>query len=91
MDAIETRFVGASNTRPSRIIASTMGWRKQSVSVSYDHARNTSDNHRAATEALIAKLGWTGVSFIGGNTARGTVWVADLDQECDVIRAQDAA
>jgi len=78
MDAIETRFLGATNTRSSRIKASTLGNYGASITLSYDHALNSWDNHRAAAEALIAKLGWTDTSFYGGETAHGTVWVADI-------------
>jgi uncharacterized protein (DUF1501 family) len=81
MDAIETRFMGATNTRGSRIKATTLGNNVQSVTVAYDHALNAWDNHRAAAETLIQKLGWLDTSFYGGETAHGSVWVADIGSQ----------
>lgn len=78
MDAIETRYLGATNTRPGRIKATTLGNNVQSLTVAYDHSLNAWDNHRAAAEAFIRKLGWFDQSFYGGETAHGSVWVADI-------------
>lgn len=78
MDAIETRYLGPTNTRGSRIKATTLGSDAKSVTVTYDDALNSWDNHRAAAEALIGKLGWLDTSFYGGETAHGSVWVADI-------------
>ena len=62
--AIETRYLGASNTKGTRIKATAFGG---SVTVGYDYALDAQDNHRAAADALIAKLGWTGTFAQGGN------------------------
>jgi hypothetical protein len=78
MDAIETRYLGATNTRSGRIKATTLGNNVQSVTVAYDHALNSFDNHRAAALALLTKLQWPGVAFIPGSTRTGYVWAADL-------------
>lgn len=56
MQAIVTKYVGPSNTRGSRIKATA---KAGSVTVGYDHALNIDGNHRAAAEALRAKMKWT--------------------------------
>lgn len=56
MQAITTRYLGPTNHRPSRIIAQCNAGR---LVVSWDYALNIEDNHGAAAQALIAKLGWT--------------------------------
>lgn len=86
MDAIQTRYLGATNYRGSRIKATTLGAPAQSITVDYDCALNSGDNHRAAAEALIRKLEWFDVSFVGGSTHTGSVWVADLSRGADFIR-----
>ena len=48
--AIITKFLGPTNTRPSRVRAT--GW-NNSVTVSYD---NSIDNHYAAAQALCDKM-----------------------------------
>lgn len=60
--AITTKFLGPTNSRGSRIKATAAAG---SVTVSYDHALNTDDNHSAAAKALAAKYGWAG-DWIGG-------------------------
>lgn len=91
MDSIETRFIGASNTRGSRVKATLRGNRAASITLAYDHALNSWDNHRAAAEALIGKLGWFDVSWYGGDTATGSVWVADLGRGHSLIRCMAPA
>ena len=66
--AIETRYLGPTNNRGGRIKATAWGG---SITVGYDHALNTDDAHRAAANALIAKMGWHGTYAQGGN-AKGT-------------------
>jgi hypothetical protein len=86
MDTIETRFIGATNTKGSRVKATTLGNNVQSITLSYDHALNAWDNHRAAAEALIDKLGWWDTSFYGGSTAHGSMWVADTGRGHSLVR-----
>ena len=66
--AIETKYLRATNVTGERIRASAWGG---SVTVGYDYALDAQDNHRAAADALIAKMGWTGTYAQGGN-AKGT-------------------
>lgn len=62
--AIETRYLGPTNNRGGRIKASAWGG---SVTVGYDYALDGQGNHRAAADALIAKMGWNGTYAQGGN------------------------
>jgi hypothetical protein len=62
--AIETRYLGPTNTKGGRIKATAAAG---SVTVPYDHALNADANHKAAADALIAKMGWTGTFAQGGN------------------------
>ena len=69
--AIETKFIRATNVTGERIKASAWGG---SVTVGYDYALDVQDAHKAAADALIAKLGWTGTYAQGGN-AKGNGYV----------------
>lgn len=62
--AIETRYLGPTNTKSGRIKAAAWAG---SITVPYDHALNSEDNHRAAAMALVAKLQWQGTFAQGGN------------------------
>lgn len=62
--AIETRYLGATNTKGGRIKATAWAG---SVTVPYDHALDTAENHQAAADALIAKYEWQGTFAQGGN------------------------
>lgn len=53
MQAIQTKFLGPTNTRGSRIKATC--W-LTSVTVSWDHSANAEENHTAAIDALLCKL-----------------------------------
>lgn len=53
--AIQTKYLGPTNHRGSRVKASCAAG---SVTVPWDHALNTENNHAAACAALCAKLGW---------------------------------
>ena len=66
--AIETRYLGPTNTKGGRIKATAWAG---SITIGYDHALNTEDAHKAAADALIAKMGWNGTYAQGGN-AKGT-------------------
>lgn len=72
MQAIQTKYIGPTNTRPSRIKAFCEAG---SVTVSYNHSLNSSDGHRAAAKALIQKLGWNGEWVEGCICGSGHVYV----------------
>jgi hypothetical protein len=55
MQAIQTKFLGATNHRGSRVKAIAAAG---SVTLSWDYAKTTEDNHRAAANALMEKLDW---------------------------------
>lgn len=69
--AIETRYMRPTNTRGGRIKAIAWGG---NIVIPYPHDLNTEDAHRAAAQALIAKMGWTGEFAQGGN-AKGDGYV----------------
>jgi hypothetical protein len=71
MKSIETTYHGPTNTRGSRISATDGDNR---VSVSYDSALSSEENHQKAAMELRTKLEWTG-RMIGGHTKAGMVWV----------------
>ena len=62
--AIETRYLGPTNTKGGRIKATAWAG---SVTVPYDHGLSAENNHRAAAMALVAKLQWQGTFAQGGN------------------------
>lgn len=57
MQAIITKYLGATNHKGSRLKAKCEAG---SITVSYDHALNGPENHRAAAVALAEKLEWSG-------------------------------
>lgn len=73
MKAISTKFVGPTNTRGARIVASDSDGNK--VTIGY-HSLDGNDEmkHRAAAEALRDKMGWSG-ALAGGFTKNGWCWV----------------
>ena len=72
MQAIETKFLPASNTCPSRIKATALAG---SLTISYDHALDSDGNHRQAAQMLMDRYGWSN-QIVGGTLAGGgMVWV----------------
>ena len=78
MQAIHTKYLPATNTRGSRIKA-TAG--AGSVIISYPHELSGQAAHRAAADALCAKLGWVAPHYaplLGGCLPDGSYcFVAD--------------
>lgn len=68
MQAIETKFLGPTDTKGARIKASAWAGTK---TIPFDHGAGTDGAHDLAAIALITKLGWWGVWARGG-TADGT-------------------
>lgn len=58
--AIETKFLGATNYRGSRIKAACEAG---SITVNWDYELDVIDNHRRAAEMLREKLGWFGTHY----------------------------
>jgi hypothetical protein len=69
--AIATKYLGATNTRGGRIKATAWGG---STTVPNDYALDVQDNHKAAADALIAKMDWKG-KLAGGGLKQGNVYV----------------
>jgi len=68
---IQTKYLGPTDYRGSRIVARADGVPK--VSVPYDHALNVEDNHRAAAEKLANQHGWLrGWRLVPGYLPDGT-------------------
>jgi hypothetical protein len=76
MIAIQTKFLGATNCKPSRIKAFThMG---ANVTVSWDHGLNADENYLSVANKLAAKMGWVGKGYgklVGGGMKDGDVFV----------------
>lgn len=64
MQAIITRYLGATNSRGARVKAKI---KSDSVTLPWDHAKDVDENHNAAAQALALKLDWH------GNWARGSL------------------
>ena len=72
MQAIETKYIGPTNTKGSRIKASAQAG---SVTVGYEH-RGSDKEHDAALRALVTKLEWWGVWARGAKVdGTGNVYV----------------
>ena len=57
MQAIQTKYLGVTNTKGSRIKATCAAG---SLTIPYPHELDGQPAHRKAAEALAAKLGWVG-------------------------------
>jgi hypothetical protein len=62
--AITTKYLPYTNTKPSRVKATTSSG--ISLTMSYDHELSADGNHTAVAKALVEKLGWQGVWVAGG-------------------------
>ncbi len=71
--AIETRYLGPTNHRGARVKATAQAG---SVTIAWDDALDTDENHDAAARKLASKLDWAG-KWIGGGlpSGRGNVYV----------------
>ncbi len=72
MKAITTRYLGPTDTKGSRFIATTEGDNR--ITISYDYSLNAEDNHKRVAVTLCDKMGWS-TDIIGGGTDNGYVWV----------------
>lgn len=87
MLAIQTKYVGPTNYRGSRIIAvvaeekNSLNTTVRRLTVNVDHALNSDQNHAIAAKALIERLGWAVANGYGpwviGSTPAGYVFVCD--------------
>lgn len=73
MKAIQTRYLGPTNYRGSRIKATAEGG--HSVTIGYPHEYNTEQAHWQACKALLAKTGWQWTEVASGGLPNGDyVW-----------------
>lgn len=87
--AIITKFLGPTNNRGSRIKAKAYAG---SVTIEWDHALNSSQNHAAAAKALADKFSWKGTWFSGGMPSEdGDVFVnADITEPAFSVERSNA-
>src|SRR6185437_14816907 len=83
MQSIETKYVGPTNSRGSRVKATASGG--FTLTIEWDDALNTDENHSAAARALINKLGWFhepgdtyGEWFYGDRKDGSRIWVCTV-------------
>jgi hypothetical protein len=81
MQTISTKYLGPTNTLPSRIKATTATG--VSVTVSFGYDDRTIDEHIKAVKALCAKVKWSG-RFIIGATEEGYCAVFANDESFEV-------
>ena len=74
VQAIQTRFMGATNRLGSRIKA-TAASGCASISVKPDHSRSIELDHAEAAMKLAAQLGWAGNWIMGGMWNDGYIFV----------------
>lgn len=72
MQAIQTKYQGPTNARGSRVTARCESGR---ISLAWDDGLDAEDNHRAAANALLQKLDWSGDWLGGGLIGDGYVFV----------------
>lgn len=61
LQAIRTKYHGATNHRGSRITATSAGGSK--LTIPYPHELNAEQAHRKAAELLVAKLDWLTLGY----------------------------
>jgi hypothetical protein len=70
--AIQTKYIGPSNFRGSRVKASAEAG---SITLHWDHALNSEENHTRAAKTFADKYGWSGNWHIGALPGRGYAFV----------------
>lgn len=71
MKTIQTTYLGATNTKPSRIKV-TDG--DNSKTYSYNYELNSENNHKFCAKQFCQSKGWKG-TLQGGHTKKGMVFV----------------
>ena len=69
---ISTKYIGPTNTKPSRIVATSGNGHR--LAVPWDRALGTPENHANAAQKLANRLDWQG-EWVGGGTDNGYVFV----------------
>jgi hypothetical protein len=86
--AVRTRYLGATNYKPSRIVAECEAGR---IVVSWDYELNVHDNHAAACAALLKKMDWPQSMTGGGFKGGAMFWVCDAGKSSGRGYAADVA
>lgn len=88
MKAIQTKYIPATDTKPSRIKATAEGG--HSLTITYNHEGN---EHEQAAKALVAKMNWgQGCRLVGGGLPDGSMaWVFVADQPEPLSRTKVTA
>ena len=74
MIAIETKFLGPTTYRGSRIKAYAANG--QQSTVNWDYSINGDQNHERAANALLVELGLAdSYALVGGHTSKGMTWI----------------
>ncbi len=73
MQAIVTKYLGATNTKPSRIKATSASG--LSLTISYPHELTSDNAHQLAARKLCDKYGWPNELLGGGLSNSEEVWV----------------
>lgn len=75
MQAIQTKFLGPTNTRDSRVKAYSEAF-PRGVTVEWNHALSSEENHDRAATAFVTAHEWYGTWVRGGSVdGRGSVYV----------------
>ena len=72
MKAIRTKYLGATNTKDSRIKADD--YDSNSITISYNYGLSSEDVFKEAAVALCKKMDWP-TNLLGGGTDNGYVFV----------------
>lgn len=72
MVAIETRYLGPTNTKGARIVATAQT--RNRIVIPWFSSLGHTENHARAAKALRSKLDWNGL-MVGGGTKLGMAWV----------------
>lgn len=82
--AIQTKFLGPTNTRGARVKAIADAG---SITVQWDHRLGIFENHEAAAVALARRYGWPEDMVGGGLPGRGYAFVRREPATADLLAA----
>lgn len=93
MTGIVTKFLGPSNVRGARVKATTTNTnpatgKKETLTIGWDHAKNSGDNHATAAKALAIAVGFTG-EWVSAGTDDGFVYVRRDISAFSTVRKPD--
>ena len=86
MKAIITKFIPCTDTKGSRIKAST-GTGGQSIMISYPHELNADEAHLSAAQALCDKMKWSRKLIQGGLETGESVFVFEPPTHAATLQA----